>query len=66
MHAAQFPQLLRRRETWQVAEGMLTLLLRGNAVTEDQDPQFKDRELLTECANALIDTQVAAIGVPHE
>ncbi|MFZ2510409.1 MAG: hypothetical protein WAW85_04885 [Gordonia sp. (in: high G+C Gram-positive bacteria)] len=65
-NTAQFPQLLRRRETWQVAEGMLTLLLRGNAVTEDQNPQFKDRELLTECANALIDTQVAAIGVPHE
>ncbi len=65
-NTAQFPQFLRNRETWQVVEGMLTLLLRGNAVTEDLDPRFKDQELLTECANALIQTQLLAIGIGHD
>ncbi|MEZ5212897.1 hypothetical protein [Gordonia sp. (in: high G+C Gram-positive bacteria)] len=62
---APFPQFRRRRDTWRVVNGMLTLLIRGNAVTEDLNPRFKDRELLTETAGALIDTQVAAIGGGH-
>ena len=59
---ASFPKFLRFRDTWRISNGMVTLLLRGNATTEDLDPVFKDRDLLVECANALIDTQLATIG----
>lgn len=59
---APFPQLRRPQHSWEVVNGMLVLLFRGNAVTEDLNPEFKDRDLLVELAGALIDRQVAAIG----
>lgn len=39
-----------------------TVLARGNSVTVDLDPQFKDKDLLVECATDLINAQVEAIG----
>lgn len=63
---APFPQYRRQRETWEILSGMLTLLFRGNAVTEDLNPRFKDRDLLTETAAAIINAQVAAIEAGHE
>ncbi len=59
---APFPQYRRRRDTWRVISGMLTMLFRGNAVTQDLNPRFKDRDLLVETAEALIETQVDAAG----
>lgn len=39
---------------------MLTLLLRGNEVLDQQTPKFKDAELLTEFGRALVAAQFAA------
>ncbi|MFW0795181.1 hypothetical protein AAFP30_15315 [Gordonia sp. CPCC 205515] len=39
-----------------------TVLGRGNSVIIDLEPQFKDRDLLVDCATDLINAQVAAIG----
>lgn len=60
---ATFPEFRRKRDSWEVINGMATLLFRGNAVTEDLTPQFKDRDLLTECAAGLIGAQLARSGV---
>ncbi|MGC5257453.1 hypothetical protein ACPXCG_13955 [Gordonia sp. DT218] len=40
----------------------LTVLFRGNSVTADLEPQFKDMDLLVGCAEDLINAQVDAIG----
>ncbi|MEE4025862.1 hypothetical protein V1Y59_22450 [Gordonia sp. PKS22-38] len=40
----------------------LTVLFRGNSVISDLEPQFKDRDLLVDCATDLINAQVDAIG----
>ncbi|MEE3853152.1 hypothetical protein VZC37_22635 [Gordonia sp. LSe1-13] len=40
----------------------LTVLFRGNSVIADLEPQFKDRDLLVDCATDLINAQVDAIG----
>ncbi|GAA3700856.1 hypothetical protein [Gordonia hankookensis] len=40
----------------------MTVLFRGNSVTVDLEPQFKDRDLLVGCASDLINAQVGAIG----
>ncbi|MFT3716327.1 MAG: hypothetical protein QM774_10385 [Gordonia sp. (in: high G+C Gram-positive bacteria)] len=63
--SAGFPQFRRKRDTWHAISGMLTLVLRGNAVTEDLNPRFKDRDLLTELAGDLIETQIASTGGGH-
>ncbi|MCF3939414.1 hypothetical protein [Gordonia tangerina] len=40
----------------------ITVLFRGNSVVTDLEPQFKDRDLLIDCATDLINAQVDAIG----
>lgn len=40
----------------------VTVLFRGNSVTVDLEPQFKDRELLVQTAGDLINAQVDAIA----
>ncbi|MGB6246429.1 hypothetical protein [Gordonia sp. (in: high G+C Gram-positive bacteria)] len=57
---APFPRSA--RNPLRIINPMLTILLRGNAVTADQTPSFKDWQLLTECAADLIDAQLAASG----
>ncbi|MGV9714183.1 hypothetical protein ACWDTI_26400 [Gordonia sp. NPDC003424] len=44
---------------WRNLNSFVTVLLRGNSVTEDLTPVFKDRDLLVECATSLINAQVA-------
>ena len=41
---------------------MFEVLLRGNVVTTDRDPTFKDADLLTEFGRALVDTQLQQAG----
>lgn len=41
---------------------LLTVLIRGNAVVQDDQPVYKDRQLLVETANQLIDRQLAVSG----
>ena len=41
---------------------MLEVLLRGNVVTSDREPAFKDAGLLTEFGRALVNTQVEQAG----
>lgn len=60
---APFPEPA--RNPLRVISPMLTVLLRGNAVTTDETPSFKDQELLTECADDLIETQLAVGRAPR-
>ena len=55
---AVFPLVTRPSQTWQLLNSLLTITLRGKAVTEHQTREFKDYELLTGLATGLIDTQV--------
>ncbi|MCK0439354.1 hypothetical protein MUG78_07745 [Gordonia alkaliphila] len=57
---AQFLQLRRPEETLDLVNDILTRVFRGNAVTQDLDPRFKDYDLLVKLAGDLIDTQIAA------
>lgn len=52
---APFPQPARNASG--AIDAVLAVLFRGNAVTEDQTPSFKDKELLTMLGNELIDAQ---------
>ena len=57
---AQFPSpqptVIRNLNTF------ITVLFRGNSVVTDLEPQFKDKDLLIDCATDLINAQVDAIG----
>ncbi len=57
---APFPQPA--RGPLQVINPLVTILLRGNAVTVDETPSFKDEDLLTSTARGIVDTRLAAIG----
>lgn len=54
---APFPQPA--HNPLRVINPLLTILLRGNAVTTDETPSFKDENLLTSVADGLIDAQLA-------
>ncbi|WP_157226434.1 hypothetical protein [Gordonia soli] len=41
---------------------VLSVLFRGNAIAQDRDPNFKDRDLIVTAANQIIDAQVEAAG----
>ncbi|AZG47953.1 hypothetical protein [Gordonia insulae] len=47
---------------WRNVNSLITVLFRGNSVTEDKTPVFKDRDLLVMCASDLIETQIDKIG----